>query len=277
MPWQVSEVVTSLPERKGLNARTLKSGHRQLETLKEEPSLEEKPDFHQHLYRCFGKTTAEYFLKPKPKAVTRNPWIKRVLEDLGENVSAEELWRILREKSKLQLMSLYPQGGDTVWMRKPASEAVKSSYNGPTMRHKQHFKNVSMMYTASQMNQDQTSLLLSKKHFPNLNDQHIQGATRQHQLQRARLERDDWNTTQGIDHELEGNGQMKSSFTSASTVAGFRDLSDSNNIRLLSERKKQEYQRAISKQVYMIPSSIPQYQKQREYYFPAINEQPYKS
>ncbi|XP_051777132.1 uncharacterized protein LOC127526238 [Erpetoichthys calabaricus] len=276
MPWQASGAVTSLPERKGLNKRTLKSGHRQLETLREEPSLEEKPDFHQHLYRCFGKTTAEYFLKPQPKAVTRNPWIKRVLEDLGENVSAEELWRILREKSKLQLMSLYPQGGDTVGIRKPASEAVKSSYNGPTMRHKQHFKKVSMMYIASQMNQDQTSLLLlSKKHFPNLNNQHIQGATRQHQLQRAQLERD--HTTQGIDHELEGNGQMKSSITSASNDAGFRDLSNSNNIRLLSERKKQEYRRAISKQVYMIPSSIPQYHQQRECYFPVINKQPYKS
>ncbi|KAK6480576.1 hypothetical protein HHUSO_G18339 [Huso huso] len=131
-------------------------------TVHEEAESGPQEEFHKHLYRLFGREAAEYFLTP-PLRTAASPWVQRVLEEMGDQVSAEALWTVLREQSKLQLMKM-----DNEWtMNTQGQTGNKRAWNKQRM---QQCQQVNMMYRTSQLYQDRTSLLLANKSFPDLND-----------------------------------------------------------------------------------------------------------
>lgn len=122
--------------------------------------------------RFLGKDHAEYFLHPVIKEHEMSPRAKRVLKRIKVSASAEELWKILREISENKLENLYDKLPGAV--KEPSLEILPCK-----QFHKQmnHFKDrLALMYRASQMNEDKTSLIITNNPLPDLNGWEAKGS-----------------------------------------------------------------------------------------------------
>ncbi|KAM3914551.1 uncharacterized protein RB166_017083 [Leptodactylus fuscus] len=129
----------------------------------------------QQLQRILGNETAEYFLHPPPMEFHISSSLQSILDQMEDTPRAEDLWRILQEKSKQRLKEEY---GDPM-----SQEQINLLRNFPQrpMMQKVSRKHHRLVYMRQllQSQQDRTDLLLCASPFPDMNDsQGAEGATR---------------------------------------------------------------------------------------------------
>ncbi|XP_066554310.1 uncharacterized protein LOC136737691 [Amia ocellicauda] len=153
-----------LPQSQDPSGSSWPTGSESCESDKPAEKPAPEPSFHTHLYRLFGREKAEYFLRPQSPHTKTSPWVLRVLEQMGEQVSAEALWRTLREQSHLQLMKMEP-----LFLQTPLAWNVSSS---PARRRRRQQQSglVGLMYRSAQLSQDHTRLFITSNPLPNLSD-----------------------------------------------------------------------------------------------------------
>ncbi|XP_055504304.1 protein piccolo-like [Leucoraja erinacea] len=86
----------------------------QWEPSAEEPSQWEpssEPEYKRQLYRLFGREVAETFLHPDPARDPPNPSVQQLLQRMGGQVTAERLWRCVREGSGSRSSQALVQAG----------------------------------------------------------------------------------------------------------------------------------------------------------------------
>ncbi|XP_073500950.1 coiled-coil domain-containing protein 71 isoform X3 [Phyllobates terribilis] len=129
----------------------------------------------QQLQRILGDETAEYFLHPPPMEFHISASLQSILDQMEDTPGAEELWRILQEKSKQKLKEEY---GEPISQEE--INLLRNFAQRPAMQ-KVSRKRRQLIYIRQllESHQDQTDLLLSSNPFPDMNDdQGMEGSTR---------------------------------------------------------------------------------------------------
>ncbi|XP_077134488.1 uncharacterized protein LOC143788588 isoform X2 [Ranitomeya variabilis] len=133
------------------------------------------PTYVQQLQRILGADRAEYFLHPPPMEFHISASLQSILDQMEDTPGAEELWRILQEKSKQKLKVEYgePISQEEINLLRDISQR-------PVMQ-KVSRKRRQLIYIRHLLKsqQDQTDLLLSRNPFPDMNDDlGLEGSTR---------------------------------------------------------------------------------------------------
>ncbi|XP_067855171.1 uncharacterized protein [Heptranchias perlo] len=121
--------------------------------------LDDEPEYKKQLYRLFGPRVAKSFLQPQFDNPQANPWVQEILERMGGQVSAEDLWRIVREDSR-SLLEAYSQELQGCGLDRRTGAGVNKHLS----------PGVNVMRRAFQLQQGHTTLILSSNPLPNLND-----------------------------------------------------------------------------------------------------------
>ncbi|XP_063794917.1 uncharacterized protein LOC134957121 [Pseudophryne corroboree] len=150
------------------------------ETLEEEDNEEEDVsrtalDYIQQLHSVLGQETAEYFLNPPPMDFQVSPFLQKILDGMEDTLGAEELWRILQEKSKQKLQKVYGEliGEDTLNISRDLAQR-------PVMQKVSRKRN-NLIYIKQILETQQrlTNVLLSENPLPDVDDsQGLEGPTR---------------------------------------------------------------------------------------------------
>ncbi|XP_038667964.1 uncharacterized protein LOC119973652 [Scyliorhinus canicula] len=127
---------------------------------KSKNEFDNEPEYKKQLYRLFSPRVAESFLQPQLARPLVNPWIQQVLEGMGGQVTAEDLWRTIREDSRRQWSLAYPQ---------LPQGAGQGKWNG-TRVVKHPWPGVSRIRGAVEVQQEQASAMLSANPLHDLND-----------------------------------------------------------------------------------------------------------
>ncbi|KAG8537873.1 hypothetical protein GDO81_023659, partial [Engystomops pustulosus] len=116
----------------------------------------------QQLQRILGQEAAEYFLHPPPMEFHVSSSLQCILEQMEDTPGAEELWRILQEKSKQKLKEDYGEP-----MSQEEINLFKNFAHRPVMQ-KVSRKRRRLIYLRQllQSQQDRTDMLLSRSPFP---------------------------------------------------------------------------------------------------------------
>ncbi|XP_041046925.1 uncharacterized protein LOC121279733 [Carcharodon carcharias] len=122
--------------------------------------FDNEPEYKKQLYRIFSPRVAESFLQPELRNPLANPWIQQILERMGGQVTAEDLWQTIREDSRSHWsLACSQQLQGEGWDKWDGTRALKHSWHG-----------VGRMHRAAQIQQGHAAAMLSANPLHDLND-----------------------------------------------------------------------------------------------------------